>query len=231
MTRLRRADCSGPGITRRRRGRRLRLPRQRDRRADRRPRDARARARARHPAGLEGRVDLPVPERPPAGHGDRRRGPQAVPLPRRLADPPRRGEVRGHDPLRQGAAEAARAGRGRPRRHRPADARTRAGLCDPPARPRLLPRRHRGVHGVLRPGHDPQAPRAHRRRPDGLRLHRQERPAPDPGGRRPARAGHRVHAQAAPRRRAGAARLQERPPVVRPAQRRHQRLPEGEDRR
>ena len=70
--------------------------------------------RAGHPAGLAGRVDLPVPARAPAGHGHRCRGSQAVPLPRRLARAPRRGEVRRHGPLRRRAAQAAPRG-GRPR--------------------------------------------------------------------------------------------------------------------
>ena len=39
--------------------------------------------RARDPAGLDRRLDLPEPERPPAGHRPRRARPQAVPLPRR----------------------------------------------------------------------------------------------------------------------------------------------------
>ena len=99
MTRLRRADCSGPGITRRRAGRGFAYYDD-DGRARRRARGARAHPRAGHPAGLEGRLDLPVSERSPAGDGRRRRRPQAVPLPRRLAHPPRRGEVRRHDALR-----------------------------------------------------------------------------------------------------------------------------------
>ena len=90
MPRLRRADCSGPGIRRRRARPGLRLRRRR-----RRPRSTSRRCCARiaelgDPAGLGGRVDLPVPARPPAGDGHRRRRAQAVPLPRRLARAARR---------------------------------------------------------------------------------------------------------------------------------------------
>ena len=87
--RLRRADCSGPGIRRRRRGRGLRLRRRRGP-ARRRARGAAADRRARDPARLGGRVDLPVPERAPAGDRHRRRRAQAVPLPRRMAYAARR---------------------------------------------------------------------------------------------------------------------------------------------
>ena len=69
--------------TRRRRGQRLRLPTTPTASASTSPRTLDAHRRARHPAGLEGRVDLPVPQRPPAGDRDRRRRAQAVPLPRR----------------------------------------------------------------------------------------------------------------------------------------------------
>ena len=171
------------------RGPRLRLLRRR-RRAGRRARGARAHPRARHPAGLEGRLDLPVPERPPAGDGHRRRRPQAVPLPRRLAHPPRRREVRRHDALRPRAAAAARAGRGRPRRDRrarPASAcwPARCG-CSTAASSASAPRSTR-CQRVLRPGDDAQGARdASTDGADGLRLPGQERPAPHPGGRRPA---------------------------------------------
>ena len=46
------------------------------------------------PAGVGGRLDHAVRQRPPAGGRHRRRRPAAVPLPPRLADPPRRREVR-----------------------------------------------------------------------------------------------------------------------------------------
>ena len=86
--RLRRADCSGPGIARRRHGRGFRYLDER-RRAGHRRRGPAAHPRARHPAGLGGRVDLPVPGRPHPGHRHRRRRAQAVPLPPALARAPR----------------------------------------------------------------------------------------------------------------------------------------------
>ena len=46
------------------------------------------------PARVGGRLDLPGPERPHPGRRHRRRGPQAVPLPPRLAHPARPAEVR-----------------------------------------------------------------------------------------------------------------------------------------
>ena len=65
------------------------------------------------------------------------------------------------------------------------DARARARLRRAAARPRLLPHRHRGVRGrerELRAGDDAQGARDDRgRRHDGLRLPRQERQAPRPG--------------------------------------------------
>ena len=90
------------------------LPRRR-RRARRRRRGPAAHRRARHPAGVGGRVDLPLPGRPHPG--DRRRcgRTQAVPLPPALARAPRHGEVRGHGRLRPHAAPAAQARRRRAR--------------------------------------------------------------------------------------------------------------------
>ena len=157
--RLRRADCSGPGIRRVRRGRGFGYVDER-RRARRRARGAGADRRARDPARLGGRLDLPVPERAPPGDRHRRRRAQAVPLPRRLARAPRRAEVRRHGAVREGAAAAAPACRPRPRRLRDARPRLRARLRRAPARARLLPDRLRGVRGgerVLRAGDDAQA--------------------------------------------------------------------------
>ena len=56
------------------------------------PRHDRHRAdpRARDPAGLDRRLDLPRPARPPAGDRPRRAGPQAAPLPRGVPRAPRR---------------------------------------------------------------------------------------------------------------------------------------------
>ena len=65
------------------------------------PRHARAHPLARDPAGLDGRLDLPARERPPAGDRARRARAQAVPLPPALARRPRRDEVRPHDRLRR----------------------------------------------------------------------------------------------------------------------------------
>ena len=70
----------------------------------------------RHPAGLAGRVDHAVPQRPPAGRRHRRRRTQAVPLPPAVAGEPGRREVRPDPRLRQGAVEGARAGAVRHRR-------------------------------------------------------------------------------------------------------------------
>ena len=128
MARLRRADCSGPGSRASGPGSGFAYFDD-DGEQGRRARGARAHPRARHPARVEGRVDLPVPERAPAGDGHRRRRPQAVPLPRGVAHPPRRREVRRDDALRPRAAEAARAGRGRPRRRRRSSTRERVLAC------------------------------------------------------------------------------------------------------
>ena len=117
---LRRADCSGPGIRRKRHGSGFSYVDD-DGRADRRARRARADRRAGDPARVGGRLDLPLPERPPAGDGHRRRRAQAVPLPRRLARAARPREVRRHGALRPRAAAAARARRRRPGRLRRLD--------------------------------------------------------------------------------------------------------------
>ena len=100
MPRLRRTSpdhragpAAGPG--------RVRLPRRARRPADR--RRSPAVQRPGDPAGVEGRLDHAVRQRAPAGGRHRRRRAAAVPLPPRLADPPRRGEVRPDAGLRQGA--------------------------------------------------------------------------------------------------------------------------------
>ncbi len=89
IARLRRSDCSGPGIRRRGTGEGFRIPR-RGRRADHRHGDGRAPRRTAGATGLEGRLDLLRSDGPPPGHRDRRCGPQAVPLPPALAPAPRR---------------------------------------------------------------------------------------------------------------------------------------------
>src|SRR3954449_8018488 len=78
-------------------------------------RDPRANRLAGDPAGLGRRVDLRPSDGPHPGDGPRRRGPQAVPLPREVARAPRRGEVPDDDGVRPRAAADARAGGGRPR--------------------------------------------------------------------------------------------------------------------
>ena len=78
--------------------------------------DVAAGARPGDPAGLAGRLDHAVPERPPAGGGHRRRRPAAVPVPPGVAPPARRGEVRPDAAVRQGAGEGPRAGARRPGR-------------------------------------------------------------------------------------------------------------------
>ena len=72
MARLRRVDCSSSGIRRVGRGRGF-CYEEADGDHDRRPRGDRADPRARDPAGVEGGLDLPAPERPHPGDRDRRR--------------------------------------------------------------------------------------------------------------------------------------------------------------
>ena len=209
--RLRRSDCSGTGISPRQARARLPLPRRR-RRARARRRGARAHPRAGHPAGVEGRVDLPVPRRPHPGDRHRRGRAQAVPLPPALARAARHREVRRHGGLRPHAAAAARARRRRPRARGPV---LRPRLRDrrAAARPRLLPRRRRGLRRPqrdLRPGHDAEEARAPPGRGAVLRLPGQARQAPHPGRDRPRGRRRRRPPQAPPRRRRRAARLQAR---------------------
>ena len=90
MARLRRADCSGPGFRRVRRGRGLHLPR-RGRRADRRARGRRAASRELGiPPAWKDVWICPWADGPHPGHGRRRGRPQAVPLPPGMAHPARR---------------------------------------------------------------------------------------------------------------------------------------------
>ena len=88
---------------------RLRVPR-RGRQPDRRSRGDRADRRARHPAGLEGRLGLPVPDGPHPGHRRRRPRAQAVPLPPQVARAARPGEVRLDARLRPGACRRCAGG-------------------------------------------------------------------------------------------------------------------------
>ncbi len=232
--RLRRSDLSVPGLARRRRGRGWQYL-DSDDAAVRDEEVLRAHRRAGDPAGVDRRLDLPVPGRPHPGHGHRRGGPQAVPLPPALARAPRPAEVRRHDRLRARAAGPARARRGRPgRSRRRAHPRPGAGRGGAPARPRLLPHRLRGLRRDqrdLRAGHDAQGARDGLGRDDELRLPGQVGQAARAVGRGSPdrRAGD--DAQASPRRGRRAAGLSRRPPLGRRPVRRHQRLPEGRHRR
>ena len=133
---------------------------------------ARIRALA-DPAGLDRRLDLPRPARPPPGDRPRRPGPQAVPLPRALARASRRREVRPHDRVRRAPADDPRTGRRRPRPPGPAP-REGAGRRRPAARADADPGRQRGVRPaqqVVRP-HDAARPaRADRRVDDPVPVH------------------------------------------------------------
>ena len=180
------------------------------------------------------------PRRPRAHPGDRhRRGrPAPVPLPRPVAGQAGRGQVRPRAGGRPAPARVARAGRrrpGRPRlRPRPGAGRSRpaAGRRGVPGRRRGLRRRGRPVRrGHLRAGHP--AARACRgaRAGDDLRLSGQGWRAPLAADRRRAdgRRGARLLKRDADDPELLA--LPGRPAVARRAQRRHQRLPQGAQRR
>ena len=178
--RLRRSDTTEPGIRAAPPRPRLRVPRPR-RDEGRRPRGAPAHQRARHPAGVEGRLDLPVPRRPHPGDRHRRPRAQAVPLPPEVAPAARPGEVRRHAALRPRAAGAARGSSTSELGGERDVARAGAGLRRAAARHRLLPHRLGGLRGRerdLRPGDDAQGARdAARRRHAAVRLPGQERQA------------------------------------------------------
>ena len=161
MARLRRVDLNGPGHQSPPARRRLGVLR-RGRREDRRPRDARPDPRAGRPARVDGRLDLPVPERPHPG-GRRRRGrAQAVPLPPALARAARRDQVR-----EDGRVRPRRCPRCASRPHATCRKRVvrtgaRPRVRRPSPRPRLLPDRRRGVRRgerELRARDDAQVPR------------------------------------------------------------------------
>ena len=211
MARLRRADCSGPGITRRKAGRGFAYYDNEGERVD-------------EPEVIERIRELGIPPAwrdvwicpYPNGHL------QATGI-----DDAGRKQYRYHDAWRsrrdaEKFDDMTRFARALPRlRERieedlaalgGAEPRARAGLRRAAARPRVLPDRHRGVHAILRARDDAQgACVRHRRRDDGVRLPGQERQAARPGRRRPAGEGRRLLAQAPPRRRAGTAGLQGRP--------------------
>ena len=233
--RLRRADCSGPGIRRRRRGRGFSYEDDEGRRVDEPEVLARIAELAIPPAWQDVWI-CPYPQRAPAGDGHRRRGAQAVPLPRRLAYAPRQREVRGHGPLRPCAAEAAPPRRARPGRLHGA----RTGPCVLAAAVRLLER------GFFRIGSEEYAAE---NESYGLATLRKEHVVVEPDGLMvfdfPAKSGQRRHqgvedervsaiVAALKRRRGGGDELlayKERPALARPALRRHQRVPQGGDRR
>ena len=105
-------------------------------------------------------LDLRAGQRPPAGHRARRQGPQAVPLPRALAQPARRGQVRTHAQFRQGPARDPAPGRRRAQAAGPA-AREGAGHRGLPAGTDHDADRERGIRAhqqVVRPDHAAQPP-------------------------------------------------------------------------
>ena len=110
------------------------------------PRSSTRIARARDPAGLEGRVDLPVPERPHPGHrASTQRGRKQYLYHHALARAPR--PARSSTTWSSSPARCRRCARTSTPTSaaRRAVARARAGLRHPAAGPRLLPHRHRGL--------------------------------------------------------------------------------------
>ena len=91
--RLRRSDCSEPGLRRVRRGRGFAYLDDRGRAPDPDPEVLERLRGLAIPPAWQRRLDLPRPVRAPTGHRDRRRRPQAVPLPPALARAPRPPEV------------------------------------------------------------------------------------------------------------------------------------------
>ena len=186
-----------------------------------------------HPARLGGGVDLPAPERSPAGGRHRRGRAAAVPLPPGVAPQAGRVQARPGAGGRRATASSAPTGGGPPPARRDA-VRARPGHRVPPAGSRLLPDRRgdlRRGEPLLRSGHDPQGAR-HRGEPHrGLRLRRQVRSgAIRRLGRRP-RPGLGRRSPPASQWWAGAAGLQGRPPLAGRHLHRHQRLREGAGRR
>ena len=207
MGRLRRVDCSEPGITRRRRGRGFEfLAAGRRAGSTTRRRWRRIRELAIPPAWEDVWICTH-----PRGHlqatGVDAAGPQAVPLPRRLAHAARPAEVRRDARVRGGAAAAA--------------ARRASGTsaADGLGRDRVLAAAVRLLdRGMFRIGSEDyaeqnksyglatllQGARHSERHADALRLSGQERPAARPVGRRPGRAAGRA---ALKRRRGGSPEL------------------------
>ena len=216
LPRLRRSDCSRPGLGRRRRGRGFSYLDESGKTITDPEVIERLNALAIPPAWREVWI-CPRPPGPPAGHRHRRRRTQAVPLPPALARAPRSAEVRRDARLRAGAAAVAAPRAARPPRRGPRP-RARPGRRRAPARHRLLSRRQRGLRGAerdARPVHHPARAGLDAGWPDRLRLPGQGRPATDPVGRRPRHRRRRAGAQAAAGRQRKAAGLSRRPPLGR----------------
>ena len=129
-----------------------------------RPSDDRPDPSDRHPAGLDGRLDLSLAERPPPGDRTGRPGPEAVPLPPALPAPSRGRQVRAADRVRQGPArDPGRRRRGpRPAGPAPREGRRRGR---PAARADAHPRRQRRVRPpepLVRAHDPPRSPRPDR---------------------------------------------------------------------
>ena len=188
LTRLRRSDCSGPGITRRRRGRGFEYLDEEGARIDEPEVLARIRELGIPPAWKDVWI-CPYPFGHLQATGTDAGRPQAVPLPPALARPARRREVRRH-----GASSPTRCRICASRVEDDLDGdeltRERVLACAV----RLLDRgffrigseEYTVAERVLRPGHDAQGARDARRGVrDGLRLPGQERPAARAGDHRP----------------------------------------------
>ena len=143
MPRLRRVDCSAPGSAASGTGAGSTTTRRRD--DDRRPRGGRADQGARHPPGVEGRLDLPPPQRAYPGDRLRRGGRKQYlyhPVWRQDRDREKFTRWSGSRRLCRGCASVRRG----PRPARPR-ARTGARVLGAAARPGLLPDRQRALRG------------------------------------------------------------------------------------
>ena len=233
MARLRRVDCAGPGIRRRRRGKGFEYLDDEGRRITEPSMIERIRELAIPPAWEEVWI-CPYP----MGH-----------IQATGTDAAGRKQYRYHDLWRErrdrekfeemiefatGAAAAAEACQQGPQAHGHA-AGARACLRHAPARPRLLPHRLRGLRGGerhLRNRHDAEAARDRGRRPGDLRLRGQGGRSARAGRRRPRGRRDRQHAEAPPWRWGGVARVQEERPLGRRQVGRRERLrQEGRGRR
>ena len=161
MPRLRRADCSSPGIRRVRRGRGFSYV---DDTTGEPIADVETLERIREltiPPAWQDVWICPLAERPHPGDRHRRPRAQAVPLPRPLAGATRPREIRPDARVRARAAAAAPSDRRAPAPPT-ADAGARPGGRGPAARPRFLPDRRRELRRGerhVRPRDDAEAPR------------------------------------------------------------------------